>query len=343
MFKHLYRALILLVLTPLCLAQGYENNTEIFQKKWHSFPLDNKTFQLSTKTLKQNWQYFHRATQYPFPDAHHVAGLLRQNPKLKTAMPHYRSINQLTSTLQKAWIAFFEGRFQNAAELGYSLGPIGHGVAFYAQVTYASRLEPNIENRHVLWNDVLERHKNYSELTQHDVMTRFFAFFAMARLSEEIAAPLVLTRGYIGTMQKELQELSALDPHNIFALAARGSMDAGIVRKLGKLMGRLTYGASEEIVEEYYDKALKQGKVIPNVQLEYAQSLLYMYGKKELQRALKHMRIASQVTPKYAMEALDVFHAKKLLKELNVIDQHKGYGLRDYVKRNTDIKNKYYF
>ena len=343
MFKHLCSALILLVLTPLCWAQGYEQNPDIFQKNWHSFPLDNNTFQLTTKSLKQNWQYFHRATQYPFPDAHYVAGLLRQNPKLKEAMPRYRSINQLTGTLQKAWIAFFEGRFQKAAELGYSLGPIGHGVAFYAQVTYASRLEPDIERRHVLWNDVLERHEKYNELTQHDVMTRFFAFFAMARLSEEIAAPLVLTRGYIGTMQKELQELSALDPNNIFALAARGSMDAGIVRKLGKLMGRLTYGASEEIVEEYYDKAIKQNKVIPNVQLEYAQSLLYMYGKKELPRALKHMRIASQVTPKYAMEAMDVFHAKKLLKELNVIEQNKGYGLRDYVKRNTDIKNKYYF
>ncbi len=136
-------------------------------------------------------------------------------------MPDYKSVNKATSILQMAWIAFFEGNFQKATQLGYSLGPLGHGVAFYAQVTYASRLENDIEKRHALWDDVLSRHKAHHSLTQFDVMTRFFAFFAMARLSEEIAAPLVLTRGYIGSMQKDLLELNALDPNNIFVLAAQ--------------------------------------------------------------------------------------------------------------------------
>ncbi len=120
-------------------------------------------------------------------------------------------------------------------------------------------------------------------------------------------------------------------------------MESGIVRKLGKLMGRLTYDVREEVVEEYDHKAIVQNKKNPNVHLEYSQSLLYMNGKKELKRAIHHMRVASQIAPMYAMEALDVLQAKKLLKELNTISINKGYGLRDYVKRNTDINKKYIF
>ena len=120
-------------------------------------------------------------------------------------------------------------------------------------------------------------------------------------------------------------------------------MDAGIVRKLGKFMGGITYGADDAVVKEFYDKALKQNKVIPNVHLEYAQSLLYIQGKAALPEALKHMEIASEVRPKYAMEELDVRHAKKLLNELIDINSKGGYGLKDYVRRNTDKEKKYYF
>ena len=185
--------------------------------------------------------------------------------------------------------------------------------------------------------------KKAKHLTGYDTMTRFFAFFAMARLSEEIAAPLVLTRGYIGSMQSQLEELIALEPKNVFGLAARASMDAGIVRKMGKMMGRLTYGADEQVVEDFYGRALAENKVIPNVHLEYAQSLLYMNGKKKLDQAIEHMTLASSVVPQYVMEALDVNHAKRLLGDLLEIQAKNGYGLRDYVKRNTDKEKKYYF
>ena len=96
-------------------------------------------------------------------------------------------------------------------------------------------------------------------------------------------------------------------------------------------------------MEEYYQKVTLLDKNIPNVQLEYAQSLLYMYGKKQLRRALIHMRNATEVQPAFAMEALDVLQAKKLLAELMAIDNKNGYGLRAYVKRNTDMEKKYYF
>jgi len=338
----LLAAAFLLLLSSLCFGQNPAHDL-VYKDQWREYPFDNKAFQLTRIELKKNWQYFHRATDYPFPNVAHVSRLLRNSPTLEASIPTKLSLNQVVNTLQDAWIAFFAGDFQQATQLGYSLGPIGHGVAFYSQTTYASRLEPDTDKRHALWEDVLNRHEKSKDFTRYDSMTRFFAFFSMARLSEEISAPIVLARNYVGKMQQALVELNMDDPHNVFVLAAQGSMDAGIVRKLGKLMGQLTYGASSETVEEYYQKVTLLDKKIPNVQLEYAQSLLYMHGKKQLKQALIHMRHASEVQPAFAMEALDVLHAKKLLVELMEIDKKNGYGLRAYVKRNTDMEKKYYF
>ena len=315
----------------------------LYDYQWKPTPNSVSQFSISKGNLKQGWQHFHRATEYPFPDARYLSTLLRDSPELKNSILGFTTTKSLASDLQDAWVAFFRGEFQRAAQLGYQLGPIGHGVGFYSQVTYASRLESDEGIRHQLWEDVIERHEVAKHLTGYDSMTRFFAFFAMARLSEEIAAPIVLTRGYIGSMQVQLEELVALEPHNVFGLAARASMDAGIVRKMGKMMGRLTYGADESVVTEFYGRALAENKVIPNVHLEYAQSLLYMHGKKKLSEAIEHMSLASSVVPRYVMEALDVNHAKRLLGELLEIQSKNGYGLRDYVKRNTDKEKKYYF
>lgn len=315
----------------------------LFDYQWKSTPESVSQFSVSKANLKQSWPNFHRATEYPFPDARYLSSLFRNSSDLKQSIPSFTTTKSLASDLQSAWIAFFRGEFQKAAQQGYALGPIGHGVAYYSQVTYASRLESDETIRHQLWEDVINRHEKAKQLTGYDAMTRFFAFFAMARLSEEIAAPLVLTRGYIGSMQSQLEELIALEPKNVFGLAARASMDAGIVRKMGKMMGRLTYGADEQVVEDFYGRALAENKVIPNVHLEYAQSLLYMHGKKKLDQAIEHMTLASSVVPQYVMEALDVNHAKRLLGDLLEIQAKNGYGLRDYVKRNTDKEKKYYF
>ena len=343
MMKTILRIAFLLIITPLCLGQDKPDNNLTYTGKWRAFPFDTKPFLLTPTTLKQNWQYLHRATHYPFPDAHFISTLLTENPKLKASIPQYKSVNRIAYTLQEAWIAFFEGDFQKAAQLGYSLGPLGHSVAFYAQATYASRLETNDDKRHALWEDILNRHEPSKALTRYDSMTRFFAFFSMARLSEELSMPVVVARDYLNKMLLTLAELNADEPDNIFVLAARGSIDAGIVRKLGKLMGRLAFGANDESIEKYYLKALKQKKGLPTVHIEYAQSLLYMYGKKKLDKAIKHMRIASEVKPGYALEAMNTFKAQKRLEELVLIKKNKGYGLRRYVKRNRAAEKNYYF
>lgn len=310
--------------------------------EWQSFPYDQEPYTYSDEQLADNWFMLMRATSYPFPDSHYLQSILKNNDDLKLATPEFSSIDQLASDLQNAWKEFFKGNFQKAAQLGYKLGPIGHGVAFYSQATYGLRLEDDKEKRHALWEDIINRYEATAEMTSHDIMARYFAFYAMARLSEEISAPVVLTRGYMDTMNSELASMIEKEPFNVFVLAAKGSMDAGIVRKLGSLMGKMAYGASDEVVENYYSAALNQNRRIANVHLEAAQSLLYIHKKKALDQALEQMRIAAEIEPLSAMEALDSFYAKKLLQELEEIQANNGVGLRDYIKRGTESGKTYY-
>jgi len=330
----------LCLLSTSTFAEQDSNPVTAFE--WQPFPYESTPYEYTDEQLEENWFMLHRSTNYPYPDSSYLGTILEKNAELRLATPEFESVEQLANDLRSAWKAFFKGNFQQAAQLGYQLGPLGHGVAFYSQATYGLRLEDDKDKRHALWEDIIERYENSSKLTQHDIMTRYFAFYAMARLSEEIPAPVVLTRGYMDTMTKELNAMIKDEPFNVFVIAAKGSMDAGIVRKMGSFMGKMAYGASDEIVENYYASALGQNRLIANVHLEAAQSFLYIHKKKALDRALNEMRTAASIEPLSAMEKLDSFHAKKLLKELEEIKAKNGVGLRDYIKRGTEAGKTYY-
>lgn len=332
--------LCLFTLSAFCQAERTESPAHSFQ--WQSFPYEQSPYDYAGEKLEEYWFLLNRSTDYPFPDKTYLSSVLKANPELKLATPEFESIERLAENLQQAWRELFMGNFQAAAQQGYALGPLGYGVAFYSQATYGLRLEHDKEKRHALWEDIIERHEKSAQLTQHDIMAQYFAFYAMARLSEEISAPVVLTRGYMDTMNEALSQMIQAEPFNVFVLAAKGSMDAGIVRKMGRFMGKMAYGASDEVVENYYTSALAQNRRIANVHLEAAQSLLYIHKRKALDRALEQMRIAADIEPMSAMEKLDSFHAKQLLEELEKIKSKKGVGLRDYIKRGTESGKTYY-
>lgn len=335
-----FSLLTLMLFSFFSQANGENNPTTDFE--WQSFPYEQQGFDYSGDKLQEYWFLLNRSTDYPFPDSSYLTSVLDANPELKLATPEFESIDQLAENLQNAWREFFRGNFQQAAKQGYALGPLGHGVAFYSQATYGLRLEDDKDKRHALWENIIDRHEQTKHLTGHDIMARYFAFYSMARLSEEISAPVVLTRGYMDTLSEELNAMIKAEPFNVFVLAAKGSMDAGIVRKMGHFMGRMAYGADDEVVESYYKAALGQNRRITNVHLEAAQSLLYIHKRKGLDRALEQMRIAAEIEPISAMEKLDSFHAKKLLKELEEIKAKNGVGLRDYIKRGTESGKTYY-
>ena len=91
----------------------------------------------------------------------------------------------------------------------------------------------------------------------------------------------------------------------------------------GLAYGLSAYGLSAQLkisteeaktqMEQYFDRSFKQANNLPIGHYEYANALTYVYGDDERDKALKHLKLATQIKPINAMEALEVAHAKKLL------------------------------
>ena len=78
---------------------------------------------------------------------------------------------------------------------------------------------------------------------------------AKARLGEELSVPVVLKRGYTSQIPEELDALLQKQPRQPFALALYGGYEAGVIRKVGKLVGKMTYGVSSDKMEQYFTRS----------------------------------------------------------------------------------------
>ena len=86
-----------------------------------------------------------------------------------------------------------------------------------------------------------------------------------------------------------------------------------MIRKVGKLVGRMTYGVSADKMETYFARSFRASDDLPIGHYEYANALGYVYGDNEQDKALEQLRKAVAIKPINAMEALEVAHAKQLL------------------------------
>lgn len=123
----------------------------------------------------------------------------------------------------------------------------------------------------------------------------------------------MLKRGYTSEIPKELDALLARQPNQPFALALYGGYEAGVIRKVGKLVGKMTYGVSADKMEQYFSRSFRQANDLPIGHYEYANALTYVYGDDEREKAIAQLKQAVAIKPINAMEALEVAHAKKLL------------------------------
>jgi len=85
-----------------------------------------------------------------------------------------------------------------------------------------------------------------------------------------------------------------------------GLYHAEIIDKVGKLIGGVTYGASEREALEHLERALELTPQAPIAHIEYANGLYLLYGDSRLDEVSEHYVSASEMEPKDAMEKLDV-------------------------------------
>ncbi|MCW1935928.1 hypothetical protein OMD46_05760 [Pseudomonas sp. MDMC_285] len=289
---------------------------------WKPFPLDRSAYDYSGDKLRQAWPQLTRGFgDYPFPDADWVMSMASQHPQAvgKTVAAGTgfsgkpEEAEPYAQKLQEVWRLMFRGDFAQAKEQGMALGVGGQIPAMFAQVIYAMFLVPDQTEKHRLLEEMFAYTDDAGELIQADIIAQFGRVYAKARLGEELSVPVVLKRGYTSQIPQELDALLAKQPKQPFALALYGGYEAGVIRKVGKLVGKMTYGVSADNMEQYFQRSFQARDDLPIGHYEYANALSYVYGDDEEDKVIEQLKRAVAIKPISAMEALEVAHAQKIL------------------------------
>jgi hypothetical protein len=251
--------------------------------RWTAFPHPAKAYAYPGEALKKSWASLHQGDCEPWP----------KDP-----------------ASQEAWRLFHQGKFAEAVEAGLEAGGPGITAANKAQAIYANAVEPKEANRIALFEEVMKRAEQQARAEPKNANAHYLYAYAAGRYSQRISVGKALAQGYGGKIRAALEAALALAPKHAEAHVAMGAYHAEIIDKVGALVGGLTYGAKRDAGEEHFRKALKLAPDSPIVRIEMANGLVLMHGKKALAEAGRLYGEAAALTPRDAMERLDVESAK---------------------------------
>jgi len=255
---------------------------------WSKLPHADKAYVYAGAALKKNWERLHRGDREPLPADEQV---------------------------QEAWRLYHQGDFQQACELGLSLGLPGYAVANKAATIYATYLEGNEKKKLALFEESVARGEaQMAKMPKHPNAYYFYAL-ALGRYSQGISVAKALTQGLGTKVRDALTQALKLNPDHADAHIALGAFHAEVINKVGAMVGGLTYGAKRDAAVEHYEKALKLNPDSAIARIEYANGLVMLFGESKMKQAEKLYHEAAACKPADAMERLDVELAKAELEE----------------------------
>jgi len=247
--------------------------------KWNIFPHDNADFLFQGSELDNAWEDLHLGDKEPFPE---------------------------DEPLQEAWRCFHRGDFQQAVNLADEHGLSGHAVANKATGIYATYLEPDEKRQVRCFQSAIARAENAIDEFPDDANAHYFHAFNLGRYSQSISIVKALKQGVGGKILNSLQQALELQPDHAEAHTALAMYHAEIIDKVGKMLGGITYGASESKALEHFKLAMQITPKSPIAHIEYGNGLYLLYGERKIDRVSELYVEASEITPLDAMEKLDV-------------------------------------
>jgi tetratricopeptide (TPR) repeat protein len=251
--------------------------------KWKAFPHPSKDFAYPGEALKKAWPALHRGDCEPYPK---------------------------DKAVQEAWRLFHQGKFAEAVKAGLAAGGAGVTAANKAQAIHANGVEPKEAAQLALFEEVMQRAEAQAADEPKNPNAHYLYAYAAGRYSQRISVAKALAQGYGGRIRAALEKAIALQPKHADAHIALGAFHAEIIDKVGALVGGLTYGAKRETGEAHFRRALALAPESPIAHLEMARGLTLLYGKKMAAEAGKLYGRAASLSPRDAMEALDVEAAR---------------------------------
>lgn len=246
---------------------------------WNTFPYPDPAYDYAGDRLEDAWAELHAGDCEPFPD---------------------------DPALQDAWRSFHRGDFEQAVAAADEIGIKAHAVANKASGIYATYLEDNARRQQDCFKQAIARAERAIEAMPDDPNAHYFHAFNLGRYSQSISVVKALKQGIGGKIQKSLQRALALQPDHAEAHTALGMYHAEIIDKVGKLIGGVTYGASEAKALEHFATALELTPRSPIARIEYGNGLYLLYGDDRIDDVAELYEAASETEPLDAMERLDV-------------------------------------
>jgi len=325
----------------------------IFEEKWNDVPYKKSYFTYTDAQIREKWDYLMRGLKVPYPSAQYMRTQFQKYPFMSEDIQNWdgKDYDGLERRYLAVWRMFFAGDFQQAREEGLKLGAIGKIPSLFSQLMYAIYLADRQSTKYMMLQDVANQAQEYfddmkeaeddPEVAPIVATVKLGYAYAIARIAEESPVPIVVARRYIGKIKSSAEEVVEVMPEQPLAHAFRAGVDAGIMRRVGKFTGRMTYGARTTTVEDSFADALEMAGDIPIVNYEYANALIYMNRKRDLNEAISYLEKAMKIRPEFSMDALDVMYSYKRLQEvrlyaLNFRSFRKFEKLRRKFSKQTD-------
>jgi len=247
--------------------------------EWRKFPHDNSAFDYPGMALAEAWDKLHQGDREPFPQ---------------------------DEDLQEAWRCYHRGDFQQAVDMADAVGLQGHAVANKATGMYAGHLEENEKRQLECFKTAIARGEKAIEAYPDDPNSHHFYAFVLGRYSQSISIVKALKQGIGGKISKALNRAIELCPEHADAHTALGLYNAEIIDKIGKLIGSMTYGASEKQAIELFETALELAPESPIALIEYGNGLYMLHGDNRVDEVSELYERACELTPRDAVEKMDI-------------------------------------
>lgn len=300
-------------------------------KPWNKVPFGTQFFDMTPEKIRADWDLLMSGLGVPYPSAQHLRTAYERYPPLRNAHKGFNGdFEQLERDLLSVWRLFFRGDYQATMVEGQKYGPMGKLIGKMAQIFYAIYLEPDLAHKHMLLQDSTNTIREFgdafdmmkkdkeAQFRNNYVVARLAYIYSIGRIAEDVPIPVAIGRNYVFKVLGAIDDVQTLAPENPLGIAARAGADANVVRKVGKATGRITFGARQNTIRADFERALKRADLAV-VRYEYANAILYLNKKRDIEEAIGQLKRAAATKPRHAMEALDAMYASKRQREVEAL------------------------
>ena len=229
--------------------------------------------------LKRHWAQLHMGDREPYPTVVSLRRLLRGHAAVAQSIERAGGLAAAVGALEEAWRAFHRGDFLAAMEGGARLGAIGVMAANKAAAIHTLYLEKSDHERIALLREAVARGETAVEQLPGYANAHYALALVLGRLSQRISIVEALAAGHGAKIRAELERTLELEPRHSEAHIALGLFHAELVKTLGAIAARLTYGASAPEALKHFRRAVQLTPKAAIARIEFAHGLALLDGE----------------------------------------------------------------